>query len=194
MSVLQGGKVAADLAHDVRSRSRAARRAAGAILPLASLNSSLNRSSTVLCSLSLALHYRTAPASQRKHCADAVACRTPGRASATDMQWSMGSIGSRTADFKPCRALSAPFRPAHDRSGSRHACRRAPGRQICSSAAEQHNSTAQRDAQISGRRAVLHAAASIVAITAASPSSALVEGFTPMSSLKGKDYGKSRMR
>ena len=44
------------------------------------------------------------------------------------------------------------------------------------------------------RRALLHAAANGAALAAAAPAMAVVEGFTPMSQLKGKDYGKARMR
>lgn len=63
---------------------------------------------------------------------------------------------------------------------------------MCSSASQQHSSTAQPEDR--SRRAMLHAAASIVALAAAGPAAALVEGYTPMTALKGKDYGKARMR
>lgn len=51
----------------------------------------------------------------------------------------------------------------------------------------------QREPQ--GRRKVLGGGAALLAAlaAAASPAQAVVQGYTPMTALEGKDYGKSRM-
>jgi hypothetical protein len=109
------------------------------------------------------------------------------------MQTTMG-LHKSVDILQPCFGVTTPFRPARSSFTEQRRCQGAH-QQICTCAwQQQHSTTAEEQSCIPCRRAVLHAAASIAVFAAAAPATALVEGFTPMTSLKGKDYGKARMR
>jgi hypothetical protein len=127
-----------------------------------------------------------------RHPADAAVSHCRSLLVAAAMQ--NGLTSNRPLDIlQPCGPVINPFRPA--RASVTQHMRSAAGRQSCSCASQhQHDETATRQSQQACRRALLHAAASIAAFAAAAPALAVVEGFTPMTQLKGKDYGKARMR
>jgi hypothetical protein len=102
------------------------------------------------------------------------------------------SLPNTLGNLQPCLPVSHPFGPACVSSAAHM---RRGGTNICSCAQhQQHDSTAEGRSGALHRRAVLNAAVSVAAVIAAAPATAVVEGYTPMTSLKGKDYGKARMR
>lgn len=106
------------------------------------------------------------------------------------MQQKLHISTSLRAPLAPCAPQTSPFRhPASGRCSST-----AARRLTCRCAAQQQPNLQTDENAASSRRTVLQAAASIAALAAAGPAAARVEGYTPMEALKGKDYGKARMR